>query len=127
MFIVGLLSWWYGAGWQQRFTILKERLAMTVDYFSIDLLAKTLFAPFRQISAGNVNGPVGVKLQAFFDRLISRLIGAMVRSTMIVIGFGAIFIHSLIGIITVVVWAFIPLLPLFGLLLFSAGWIPWSL
>jgi hypothetical protein len=127
MFIVGLLSWWYGAGWQQRFTMLKERLAMTVDYFSIDLLAKTLFAPFRQISAGQVNGPLGVKMHAFFDRLISRVVGAMVRSTMIVMGVGAIFIHSLIGMITVIVWAFVPLLPLFGVMLFISGWIPWSL
>lgn len=127
MFIVGILSWWYGAGWRQRFTILKERLANTMDYFSIDLLAKTLFAPFRQISAGNVNGPLGVKMRAFFDRLVSRMIGAMVRSITIVIGVGAIFTHSVIGLITVIIWAFIPLLPLIGFLLFISGWIPWSL
>lgn len=127
MFIVGILSWWYGAGWRQRFTILKERLANTMDYFSIDLLAKTLFAPFRQISAGSVNGPLGVKMRAFFDRLVSRAIGAMVRSITIVIGIGAIFMHSVVGLVTVVAWAFIPLLPLIGFLLFISGWIPWSL
>lgn len=127
MFIVGLLSWWYGAGWRQRFLILKERLANTMDYFSIDLLAKTLFAPFRQISAGAVSGSLSVKMRAFFDRLISRVIGGMVRSITIIVGIGAIFIHSVVGVVTVVVWAFIPLLPLFGILLFITGWIPWSL
>lgn len=127
MFIVGILSWWYGAGWRQRFTILKERLANTMDYFSIDLLARTLFAPFRQISAGKVSGPLSVKIHAFFDRLVSRVIGAMVRSTMIVIGIGAIFIHSILGLITVIAWAFVPFLPLIGVLLFISGWIPWSL
>lgn len=127
MFVVGILSWWYSAGWRQRFTMLKERLANTIDYFSIDLLARTLFAPFRQISAGTVNGSLGVKLHAFLDRLISRMIGAMVRSTMIVVGIGAIFLHSVIGIISLTVWAIIPLLPLIGILLFSIGWVPWSL
>ena len=127
MFIVGILSWWYGAGWRQRLVMLKERLATTLDYFSIDLLAKTLFAPFRQISAGKVNGPLGVKMHAFFDRLISRAIGAMVRSTTIVIGVGAIFVHSVIGVITLIVWAFVPILPIIGIILFASGWTPWSL
>ncbi|HET8884074.1 MAG TPA: hypothetical protein VFM68_01240 [Candidatus Saccharimonadales bacterium] len=127
MFIVGLLSWWYSAGWRQRFTMLRERLANTIDYFSIDLLAKTLFSPFRQISAGRVDGPLGVRLRAFMDRIISRGIGAMVRLTMIVIGTGAIVMHSVLGIITVVMWAIVPILPLIGIILFISGWIPWSL
>ena len=127
MFIIGMLSWWYGAGWRQRVVMLRERLARTVDYFSIDLLAKTLFAPFRQISAGRVNGPLGVKMQAFFDRLISRMIGMMIRSTMIVMGVGTIIVYSVLGLITVIMWAFIPLLPLIGVLIMLSGWVPWNL
>lgn len=127
MFIIGMLSWWYGAGWRQRVVMLHERLARTVDYFSIDLLAKTLFAPFRQISVGRVNGPLDVKVRAFFDRLISRMIGMLIRSTMIIMGIAAIIMHGVLGMITVVMWAFIPLLPLLGILLTISGWIPWSL
>jgi hypothetical protein len=127
MFVVGILSWWYSAGWRQRLTMLQERLARTVDYFSIDLLLRTLFSPFRQISAGRVDGPLGVKLHAFFDRLISRAIGAMVRSFMIVMGVFAIVLHGLIGTVALIVWAIVPLLPAIGLVLFIVGWVPWSL
>jgi hypothetical protein len=127
MFVVGILSWWYGAGWRQRFMILKERLANTMDYFSIDLLVRTLFSPFRQISAGKVNGPLSVKMHAFFDRLISRMIGAMVRSFMIIFGALVIAVHSIIGVVTLVIWAVVPAFPLIGFMLFAAGWIPWSL
>jgi hypothetical protein len=127
MFVVGILSWWYSAGWRQRLTMLQERLAKTVDYFSIDLLLRTLFSPFRQISAGRVDGPLGVKLHAFFDRLISRAIGAMVRSFMIVMGVVAIVLHSLIGTVALIVWAIIPFLPAIGIVLFIVGWVPWSL
>lgn len=127
MFVVGILSWWYGAGWRRRFTMLKERLANTMDYFSIDLLVRTLFSPFRQISAGTVNGPLSVKLQAFFDKLVSRVIGAMVRLTMIIVGTGAIAMHSLIGATTLIIWAIVPIFPLIGILLFVFGWVPWSL
>ncbi|MET0980150.1 MAG: hypothetical protein ABWX90_02760, partial [Candidatus Saccharimonadales bacterium] len=110
-----------------RLAMLRERLANTIDYFSIDLLARTLFSPFRQISAGKVNGPIGVIIHAFLDRLISRMIGAMVRSTMIIVGVMAIILHSVIGIISLTVWALIPLFPLIGLVLFGLGWVPWSL
>jgi hypothetical protein len=127
MFILGILSWWYGAGWRQRVTMLREKIASTMDYFSIDLLAKTLFSPFRQISAGKVQGPLGVQMRAFADRLISRVIGGMIRSFMIVIGAAAILLYSIIGGVFVVLWAVVPLLPIVGIVLFVSGWVPWSL
>jgi len=127
MFILGILSWWYGAGWRQRVTMLREKIANTMDYFSIDLLAKTLFSPFRQISAGKVQGPLGVQMRAFADRIISRVIGGMIRSFMIIIGIAAILLYSIIGGVFVILWAAVPLLPLLGIVLFASGWVPWSL
>lgn len=125
MFIAGILSWWYGPGWRERVTAMRENLASTMDYFSIELLLKTLFSPFRQISAGQVRGPLAVQMRAFFDRLISRFIGAMIRITIMVIGLLAIFFNILIGSIGIVLWAFIPLLPFAGLALWLMGWMPW--
>lgn len=125
MFIAGILSWWYGPGWRERVVAMRESLASTMDYFSIGLLLKTLFSPFRQISAGQVRGPLAVQMRAFFDRLISRLIGAMVRTTIIIVGLVAIFFSMVIGVIGLVLWAFIPLLPIAGLVLWLIGWMPW--
>ena len=124
MFIVEILTWWYTDGWRQRFQMTREALARTVDYFSITLLLKTLFSPFRQISAGSVRGPITVQLQAFFDKLISRLIGAMVRSAIIGIGIGGIGLHLVWGVIVLSLWALIPLLPVVGLGLTTSGWTP---
>jgi hypothetical protein len=125
MLIVGILSWWYGEGWKQRVVMQREKLASTMDYFSIDLLLRTFFSPFRQISAGKVNGPLGVQLRAFSDRLISRMIGAMVRLFMIIIGMLAILLYIVIGAAWLIIWAFVPFLPVIGLVLFLAGWMPW--
>lgn len=127
MFIAGMLSWWYKDGWRHRISRLGDKLASTMDYFSIDLLLKTFFSPFRQISAGKVRGPLGVQMRAFFDRLISRVIGAMIRFIMIIVGSLAIMLHAVIGLIGVVLWAFIPVLPIIGIILFVAGWMPWKL
>lgn len=127
MFVIGLMSWWYGRGWRNAAMRVGQRLVNLEDYFSIDLLLKTFFSPFRQISAGRVQGPLGVQMRAFFDRLVSRVIGAMIRLFTILIGLIAIVIYAVIGVVVLVVWALIPLLPIAGIWLFATGWIPWSL
>lgn len=124
MFIVGILTWWYTDGWRERYRMTREAIVKTLDYFSISLLLKTLFSPFRQISAGKVRGPIGVQLQAFLDRLVSRLIGAMVRSMIIFVGIGGIIIHMVWGAIVLTMWAVIPFLPVIGLGLATSGWVP---
>jgi len=124
MFIVGMLSWWYSEGWRQRAGMVRERLASLADYFSIGLLAGTLFAPFRQISAGQVEGPLPVQLRAFVDRLISRMIGAVVRTGLIIIGLITLALAGLTGLLTIVAWGVFPLLPIVGVVLMIVGWVP---
>ncbi len=103
-----------------------ERIEATLDYFSFSLLLRTLFDPFRQISAGGVRGSLEVQLRAFFDRLISRCIGAVVRLIMIGIGAIVLLVNSILAVVIVVAWLFVPLLPIVGLLLWISGWMPWS-
>lgn len=106
--------------------MVKERLASFMDYFSIDLLLKTLFTPFRQISAEKTTGSLNVQMHAFFDRLISRIIGMIVRLVMIIIGAAAIILYAIVGLLALILWAFVPLLPILGLVLFLVGWMPWT-
>ncbi len=124
MFIVGLLGWWYGAGWRNRLRMIVERLARAYDFFSLDLLLKTLFAPFRQISAGQVKGSLSVQLRAFFDRLLSRCIGAIVRMIMLVVGAVWTTTLAIIGVIEGLLWLFVPILPIVGAVMFAIGWVP---
>jgi hypothetical protein len=124
MVIVWALSWWYGAGWKAFLSGLRERLAVSYDYFSIGLLASTLFAPFRQISAGKVSGPIGVKLRAAVDKLISRFIGALVRLVLIVVGILWLFVQVVVGVLALVLWALVPVLPVIGFIIMLSGWVP---
>ena len=124
MIIVWALSWWYGAGWMARVASLKESLASSYDYFSIGQLARTLFAPYRQISAGKVNGPIGVKWRAFVDRSMSRIIGAFVRLLFIVVGSVWMVLQVVFGGILIALWAFIPFMPLIGFVAMLSGWVP---
>ena len=128
MFLVGILSWWYGSGWLGRVQIIKDRLMYSIDFFSIGVLFATLFAPFRQISAGGVTGPIGVQIRAFFDRLLSRIIGAIVRTFVIMFGLVAIFIQMIFGLVVLIVWLIIPVIPVIGLIMIAIGWVPqWTI
>ncbi len=101
------------------------KLVSVFDYFSIDLLVRTWFSPFRQISAGAVDGPIGVQIRAFFDRLISRTIGGIVRSFMIIFGIVALAVTAAAGLVFIIAWALVPVLPLLGVGLAIVGWLPW--
>jgi len=124
MFLVGILSWWYGEGWQARIKIIKERLASSADYFSIGLLITTLFAPFRQISAGSVEGLLADQVRAFVDKLISRFIGAIVRSAILIAGLVMMFLQTVFGGLEIAIWPLIPLFPVIGLIMMVIGWVP---
>ena len=124
MFLVGILSWWYGDGWKQRFLMIKDRLSHTSDYFSISILIKTLFSPYRQISAGNVSGPIGVQIRAAIDRLISRVVGMFVRLFVMIAGVLSICLQAAIGAVVLLGWMFVPAMPIIGLMIFAIGWVP---
>lgn len=120
------MVWWYTEGWRQCLHRIWERLEATLDYFSFGLLLSTLFAPFRQISAGSVRGSLDVQMRAFLDRLISRVIGSIIRLITIGIGSIMLLVNVVVGVIIVVLWALVPILPIIGLLLYASGWMPWS-
>lgn len=126
MIVVAFFSWWYGAGWQQEARLIGRAISRLSDTFSIGLLITTLFQPFRQISAGKVSGSLEVQFRAWLDRLISRFIGAMVRSTMIVIGMLAIGLTAALGALRLAFWPVLPFVPLLGLMLMTLGWMPWQ-
>lgn len=124
MFLVGIISWWYGRGWREQFVRVRNRLAQTADFFSIGQLLGTLFSPFRQISAGRVDGPFGIIIRAFFDQLLSRIIGSIVRLFTILAGIIALIFQGLYEAIILIVWLFLPMFPVVGVIMMAIDWVP---
>lgn len=126
MFIVGLLRWWYSAGWTRRGQMVMDGLHRTTDYFSIGLLLRTMFSLFRQDGAGSVDGPLTAKLEAFGGALISRFIGAGIRTIVLIMGCLTIIVRSLVGALLLILWLFVPIAPIIGFIVMMTGWIPWQ-
>lgn len=125
MFLVELISWWYGRGWVGQWKRIAQGFGATLEFFSIGQLLGTLFAPFRQISANTgTNGSMGAAFTAFIDQLISRIIGAFVRFFTVLIGIVVIVLQALYELVIMIAWWFVPLLPIAGFILFAVGWVP---
>jgi hypothetical protein len=125
MFLVGILSWWYGRGWLGQWRRVNDRWRTTVQFFSIGQLFATLFSPFRQISANNTSDPNPiVALRAVFDQLISRVVGAFVRMFTIFAGMVVITLQVVYELFVMVLWWLLPLLPVAGFILLALGWVP---
>jgi len=125
MFLVGILSWWYGRGWLGQWRRVSGRWRATVEYFSIGQLMATLFAPFRQISASPANAANPVTaIKALFDQLVSRVVGGFVRFFTIIAGCIVITLQVIYESVIMIFWWLIPALPIAGFILLAIGWIP---
>ncbi len=120
--VADLLFWWYSGGYRFFLEKLLEKLKNTADFFSISSLLRTLFSPFRQISAeGTSSLALDVRFRAFLDRLFSRFFGAFVRIFIIFFGLIALALQSFLSLVLILLYPFLPLAPLACVALYFNG------
>ena len=117
MFMVDLIQWWYFRGWGMFVQDLKRKLGDAADFFSIGELLRTLFKPFRQISANS--GETG--MSAFLDKLISRFVGFFARIFLIIFGGLAMLLEAVFGGVLIVLWPLVPVLPVVCIVMTFTG------
>ena len=119
MVIAEMFLWWYASGWRIFIQKNKTTLANITDFFSMDSLVRTLFKPFRQISAAtaSANASLELKFHMFIDRLISRIVGFFSRFILLIAGAIIIILGGIISLILIILWPIIPLLPIVGIIL----------
>jgi hypothetical protein len=123
--LFALVSWWYTAGWARLVNKISHRIESVLESFSVGLLIRTLFNPFRQISAGAAQGKsLDAQMRALGDRLFSRVFGAFVRTLFIIIGVVLSVLAGIVGILQLLLWPVVPLLPVIGIILAVMGWTP---
>jgi hypothetical protein len=106
-------SWWYGPGWVNAFKSIFNRVSAMSQFFSLGILAGTLFEPWKQITLTTAPGTaLEVKFRAFLDNVFARLFGFVIRSFMIIFGFFAIAGTFVYGVLLAATWPLIPFLPL---------------
>lgn len=93
----------------------KNFLSFNLSYFSVSFLARTLFSPWRKYKWSYGRGfSIGRYFEVFFSNLISRFLGAIIRSFLIIIGIIAEIFIIVTGLISLIIWFILPALLLLG-------------
>lgn len=117
MLVVAFFRWWYGPGWRDSADRLRMRLVTTYLEFSVPILVRTLFAPWRRIISYS-GGSLSDRARAALDNVISRFVGLGVRLLALTAAIILLTMNLLLGGLWLVAW---PLLPLAGPILIAWG------
>jgi hypothetical protein len=112
-------KWYYGEAVKNVLAAWRNFVIFALNYFSIPLLLKTLFAPWKR---DITRKPRGLDMKKLFDylafNLISRGLGFLVRVITILVGIVFLILVVVAGAIFFALWLVMPLV-LLGLLILA--------
>ncbi len=115
-----VLQWVSWQFWEMPRNILKawkNFLKYNLEYFSVPLLLKTFFSPWRRYQASYGKGfDLGKYFEAFLSNLIFRSLGAFLRSFLIVGGLLAEVFILFAGTVIFFAWLAVPAFLIAGFL-----------
>lgn len=122
--ILQFWGWYYSGAIKSLLSIWRNFIIFVREYFSIPLLLRTLFSPWRRdITKYGRGFSIKNFLETLSFNLISRGFGFLIRSTTIVMGLICLAGVIILGIIALIVWLILPIVLIFmiitGLSLFS--------
>lgn len=95
--------------------VWKNYILFALNYFSLPILLKSFFAPWRRYKW---NYPKGFDIGGFFSALISntfsRFLGALMRIVLIIVGILFQIFVIFTGLIIFLLWIFIPFIIIAG-------------
>ena len=104
--------WHYGDGMRRAFGLAQNAILLSLHVFSIKELCKPLFSPWKQIVDQHPREILSAEsLEAYWNNLISRVIGLVMRVILIAVGSFFVAGTALAAAVLVVGWVVAPLLP----------------
>lgn len=111
-------NWYYRVAAQTLKNVAASLLFITYDLFSIELLIKTMFAPWKRDVVAPVRQEISLLVQAVALNLASRGFGFVVRAATVVVGLMVTIAVALaLGLIVLAAWT----LPILAPVAFVAG------
>lgn len=103
--------WHYTRAFQEIFHVWLNLLWFTVHFFSLPQLFKSWFAPFKRITEHRHKGDSLEDLAGYvIINIMSRLVGALMRSILMLLGFLCLTIIIIGGIMTYLLWLALPII-----------------
>ena len=111
--MITYFSWWYGQGLVGFWRAIEVMTEKVFSFFSINLLLRTLFDPWKRDISHVENASLDIVFKIFLDNLVSRLIGAICRFFIIIIGLIITMIFFLVLLSVFFIWILLPIIAVF--------------
>jgi hypothetical protein len=112
--ILGYLKWHYSKAISSLGTIWKNLLYFIFHYFSISLLFKNFFDPWKRM---NDSYPKRFSFKeylfSFLTNIIIRIVGMIMRTFLIIIGLTCYIILAIFYPIVLIIWLLLPFITLY--------------
>lgn len=103
--------WHYGRAYKNIINLWMNIFWFEYHFFSIGILGSTLFSPFRRIREEYVGGRGPSEFFASLAvNIIMRIVGAIIKTFIIVVGLFGMAVVLAVGIILLVIWTFMPMI-----------------
>jgi hypothetical protein len=113
LFIIpSYFAWHYGRGISDLVRLYQNYIWFFFNFFSINLLVKTFFAPWQRIAEHRSKAGIDFEdiAEVLTINIIMRLVGMMIRTIFIVIGSICVVLVAVFGALFFVVWLLLPVL-----------------
>ncbi len=117
--MITYFSWWYGEALTNYLIAIKVMVGKVYSFFSIRVLIKTLFDPWKRDAYSVENASLQARMKIWLDNMISRLVGFAVRLFTVLLGLAAILLFFVLLLVGLLVWLAFPILVL-GLIINGA-------
>ncbi|HSX42329.1 MAG TPA: hypothetical protein VLE93_03180 [Candidatus Saccharimonadales bacterium] len=108
--LTGYFYWWYGEGYKQSWQVAAAVLYEVADFFSLEILVKSWFAPWKNDVLSAQNAALSDTVKLWEQNLASRFIGIVLRSIVIFVAVISLaFLTILLGV-GLVLWSVVPAL-----------------
>ncbi len=110
------ILWYYSETPRNLLIAWRNFIFFNLNYFSIPLLLRTFFSPWRRY---RWDYPRGFDIKGYFETFISnltsRILGAMCRTVLILVGVATLIFTFIFGLIIFCGWLLLPIILLIGL------------
>lgn len=102
-------SWHYTSAIKNLFKIWRNFIWFVYNFFSISILTRTLFSPFKRLKE-NYGG--GLDIEKWFESVvvttIMRVVGFCIRFVVITFGLFFVFLMATVGLLLIMIWFLVP-------------------
>lgn len=107
--------WHYTRAWQDIARLYSNFAWFLYHFFSIRILLGTFLSPWKRLHEGRKEAEAGI-IGAFLINSITRIVGALIRSVTISAGILSLVFLTIVFVLVLALWLFMPFVVLFLLL-----------